>query len=112
MEKVKELYKSFKKAHQENERLCKENQSLLASSSCDRDYQDAALEANRSLEDIVKQLYRELGTLQKIVGVLMSVQGVVKAKGVQLKEPLIAIDIMHEWSTTHPTSPETWSKER
>lgn len=67
MEKV-ELYKSLKKEHQENERLCKENQSLLPSSSCDRDYQDAALEANRSLEDIVKQLYRELGTLQKIVG--------------------------------------------
>lgn len=80
MEKVKEPYQSLKKAHQENERLCKENQSLLPASSCDRDYQDAALEANRSLEDIVKQLYRELGTLQKIVGVLMSVQGVVKEK--------------------------------
>lgn len=39
--------------------------------------------------------------------VLIKVQDVVKTKGMQLMANLTTIDLMHEWSTTYLTSPNT-----
>lgn len=41
-----------------------------------------------------------------MVAILISIQNVVKGKGVQLKNTLSSIDIMHILSTEHPNSPK------
>lgn len=57
----------------ENERLKKENQTLPDSSSYEDDFQETTLEEIRVLEDIMKQLYKELIKLQKVASSLMAI---------------------------------------
>ena len=110
MENLKEKDKSLNKAHQETKRLERENQALSPSSCYDKYYQCAILGVNKSLEHIVKKFYQELEKLQKVVAILVSIQNVVKGKYVQLKDTLLAINMIHTQSMEHLNSREEFPR--
>lgn len=106
--KVKELENKLDNSQQENERLHTQIQVFTSSISHEEDFWTTKLEEIRVMEDVIKQLSKEMIILQKKSSSLMDIQNELKGKGALLKQALITL--MYEQGTKYLDAPTDLSK--